>query len=49
MFLAETAAKADQIMLFGMSNKFWIVILILVLFVGSILTSSYNDDKTKGL
>jgi len=49
MFLAETAAKADQIMLFGMTNKFWIVVLIMVLFVGSILTAAYNDDKTKGL
>jgi len=49
MFLAETAAKAEQLMLFGMTNKFWIVILVLVLFLASILTSSYNEDKTKGL
>ncbi|WP_182304227.1 hypothetical protein [Cohnella cholangitidis] len=50
MFLAETAAKAaEQFELFGMSNKFWIVILVLALFVTAILTSSYNEDKTKGL
>lgn len=50
MFLAETAAKAaDSFELFGMSNRFWIVVLVMVLFVGAILTASYNDDKTKGL
>jgi hypothetical protein len=49
MFLAATAAKAEEFLIFGMSNTFWIVILVLVLFVGSILTASYNDDKTKGL
>ncbi|MFC5402820.1 hypothetical protein [Cohnella soli] len=50
MFLAEAASEAaNQIKLFGMSNKFWIVILVLVLFVVSILTASYNEDKTKGL
>lgn len=49
MFLAETAAKAEQLLLFGMSNKFWIVILVLALFLAAILTSSYNEDKTKGL
>ncbi|MFC5469802.1 hypothetical protein ACFPPD_13795 [Cohnella suwonensis] len=50
MFLAEAAQDAaEQLKLFGMSNKFWIVILVLVLFVVAILTSSYNEDKTKGL
>ncbi|RED63908.1 hypothetical protein [Cohnella lupini] len=50
MFLAETAANAaEHFELLGMSNKFWIVMLVLVLFIVSILTSSYNDDKTKGL
>ncbi|MFC5530135.1 hypothetical protein [Cohnella yongneupensis] len=50
MFLAETAAKAaEDFKLFGMSNQFWIVILVLVLFIGAILTASYNDDKTSGL
>jgi hypothetical protein len=49
MFLAETAAKAEQIMIFGMSNRFWIVILVMVMFIAAILTASYNDDKTKGL
>jgi hypothetical protein len=50
MFLSETAAKAaEQFQLFGMSNRFWIIILVLVLFLTAILTSSYNEDKTKGL
>ncbi|BBI32244.1 hypothetical protein [Cohnella abietis] len=50
MFLAETAAKAaEQFQLFGMSNRFWIIMIVLALFVVSILTSSYNEDKTKGL
>lgn len=51
MFLAETAAKAadEAYKLFGMSNQFWIVILVLALFIGAILTASYNDDKTSGL
>ncbi len=50
MFLAETAAKAaDSFELFGMSNRFWIVVLVMVLFIAAILTASYNDDKTKGL
>ncbi|SDW27566.1 hypothetical protein SAMN05518848_101880 [Paenibacillus sp. PDC88] len=31
------------------SLTFWIVTLVLVLYLGGILTSSYNDDKTKGL
>ncbi|WP_256761004.1 hypothetical protein [Cohnella sp. WQ 127256] len=50
MFLSGGAAEAaDQIKLFGMSNQFWIIILVLVLFLAAILTSSYNEDKTKGL
>ena len=50
MFLAETAAQAaESFKLFGMSNKFWIIMIVMVLFIVSILTSSYNDDKTKGL
>lgn len=32
-----------------MSSAFWIVMIVLVLFLVAILTSSYNDDKTKGL
>jgi hypothetical protein len=47
MLLAETAAKAVGFL--GMSNRFWIVMIVLVLFIVSILTSSYNEDKTKGL
>jgi hypothetical protein len=31
------------------SLTFWIVTLVFVLFMVGILTSSYNDDKTKGL
>lgn len=51
MFLAETAANAadEAFKLFGMSNKFWVVIIVFVLFVGAILTAAYNDDKTSGL
>lgn len=30
-------------------GTFWIVMLVLALFIGSIWTSSYNDDKTNGL
>jgi hypothetical protein len=47
MFLAETAVKAVEFL--GLSSKFWIVMIVLVLFLVSILTSSYNEDKTKGL
>lgn len=32
-----------------MSSAFWIVSVVLVMFIVAILTSSYNDDKTKGL
>jgi len=49
MFLAETAAKAQEFLLFGMSNRFWIMMLVLVMFITAILTAAYNDDKTKGL
>ncbi|MDB4867389.1 MAG: hypothetical protein JWR03_1722 [Cohnella sp.] len=46
MFLAE----ANQAVHFlGMSGKFWIVMIVLVLFLTAIVTSSYNEDKTKGL
>ncbi|MFC5701230.1 hypothetical protein ACFPVX_08030 [Cohnella faecalis] len=48
MFLAEEAVK-HAITFLGMSDKFWICMLIFVLFLTAILTSSYNDDKTKGL
>ncbi len=47
MFLAEAAAKAG--MLWGMTTDFWVIMLVFVLFIASILTSSYNEDKTKGL
>jgi hypothetical protein len=47
MLLAETTAKAVEFL--GLSGKFWIVMIVLVLFLVSILTSSYNEDKTKGL
>lgn len=32
-----------------MSLTFWIVMLVFVLFIAAMLTSSYNEDKTKGL
>ncbi len=32
-----------------MTIKFLIVLTVLVLFVVAMLTSSYNDDKTKGI
>lgn len=32
-----------------MSITFWIVMLVLAMFITAMLTSSYNDDKTKGL
>jgi uncharacterized BrkB/YihY/UPF0761 family membrane protein len=32
-----------------MSITFWIIMLVLVMFIGAILTAAYNDDKTKGL
>ena len=47
MFLAEATEHAIKI--FGMSGKFWIVVVVAALFLTAILTSSFNDDKTKGL
>ncbi len=32
-----------------MSVTFWIVIMVFLLFIVSMLTAAYNDDKTKGL
>ncbi|SMG54498.1 hypothetical protein SAMN06295960_3747 [Paenibacillus aquistagni] len=32
-----------------MSLTFWIIMLVLVMFLTAILTSGYNEDKTKGL
>lgn len=32
-----------------MSITFWIVMLVFAMFITAMLTSSYNDDKTKGL
>lgn len=31
------------------STTFWLVMVVLALFLTAILTSSYNEDKTKGL
>ncbi len=31
------------------STTFWIVMLVLVMFIGAILTAAYNEDQTKGL
>lgn len=43
----EAAGKLSNFL--GMSMNFWVVMLVLALFLTAILTSSYNDDKTKGL
>ncbi|EPD82907.1 hypothetical protein HMPREF1207_03699 [Paenibacillus sp. HGH0039] len=32
-----------------MSHAFWIIIAVLTMFIVAIFTSSYNEDKTKGL
>jgi hypothetical protein len=32
-----------------MSATFWLTISVFVLFIVAMLTSSYNEDKTKGL
>lgn len=32
-----------------MSVTFWIVNLVFLMFIVSMLTAAYNDDKTKGL
>jgi hypothetical protein len=47
MFLSGNAGEVAK--LFGMTTDFWIIMLVLVLFLVSIWTSSFNDDKTKGL
>jgi hypothetical protein len=31
------------------SSTFWLVMVVFVLFIAAILTSSYNEDRTKGL
>ena len=31
------------------TRTFWVIMIVMVMFVIAILTSSYNDDKTKGL
>ncbi|XID96283.1 hypothetical protein ACF3MZ_01845 [Paenibacillaceae bacterium WGS1546] len=49
MFLATAAGAAQEALFLGMSSRFWIIMIVLALFVVSILTSSFNDDKTKGL
>ncbi|GIO14627.1 hypothetical protein J19TS2_41820 [Cohnella xylanilytica] len=36
-------------MFLGLSDKFWIVILVFAMILTAILTAAYNDDKTKGL
>lgn len=47
MFLSVESAKVIEF--FGMSSNFWIVVVVAAMFLTAILTSSYNDDKTKGL
>jgi hypothetical protein len=36
-------------MFLGMSDKFWILMIVMALLLTAILTAAYNDDKTKGL
>jgi hypothetical protein len=48
MFLAEEAT-IRTVEIFGMSGKFWIVIIVMAMVITAILTAAYNDDKTKGL
>jgi hypothetical protein len=36
-------------MFLGMSDKFWIVILVFAMLLTAILTAAYQDDKTKGM
>jgi hypothetical protein len=33
----------------SISMVFWIIMLVLAMFLVTIFTSSYNDDKTNGL
>jgi hypothetical protein len=47
MFLSGAAGEVVKI--FGMTTDFWVIMLVLVLFLVAIWTSSFNDDKTKGL
>jgi hypothetical protein len=35
--------------MFGLSTTFWLVNAVFLLFIVAMMTSSYNDDKTKGL
>jgi hypothetical protein len=35
--------------MFGLSTTFWLVNSVFLLFIVAMLTSSYNEDKTKGL
>jgi hypothetical protein len=36
-------------MFLGMSDKFWIVVLVFAMLLTAILTAAYNEDKTQGL
>lgn len=31
------------------SSTFWLVMVVFAMFISAILTSSYNEDRTKGL
>ncbi len=31
------------------TRTFWVIMIVMVMFLIAIFTSSYNDDKTKGL
>ena len=33
----------------GLSHRFWIVIIVMLMLLTAILTAAYNEDQTKGL
>ncbi|WP_375105465.1 hypothetical protein [Paenibacillus sp. RS8] len=47
ILITNTFANGGASLSFSLT--FWIVTFVFVLFMVGILTSSYNDDKTKGL
>lgn len=45
----ERREKLKEVRAMSFSLVFWIIMVVLALFLTTIFTSSYNDDKTKGL
>ncbi|MDP5275166.1 hypothetical protein [Chengkuizengella axinellae] len=39
----------EEMFWFLSSTTFWLVIIVFAMFLTAILTSSFSDDKTKGL